>query len=297
MSSTTLTSQITLGEATDVVASPRARLHRRILRDHRAMVGGLILAGITVLAITAPVLPIASPSSMDLMHQLRLPSWRHPLGTDSFGRDILSRVIFGARVSLLVGFVSVGFALLFGATSGVFAGFRGGAFDAVIMRIMDAFLAFPPILLAVALVGALGSGEFNVMLGLGVVYMPTFARIARAKVITIRQSEFVMAARSSGASDTRLLLRHVVPNSLGPIIVQAAVAYAFAIIAEAGLSFLGLGVPPSTPSWGAMLTEARKFIQTSPWFSLMPGAALSITVLCITLLGDSLRELLDPTGR
>jgi len=281
----------------EALPSKSSTFGRRLLRDKRALVSVIVVLIVTVMAVLAPVLPLQNPSKMDLLTQLDEPSWSHWLGTDSFGRDIFSRIVFGARVSLLVGFVTVILALSLGATSGILAGYFGGIVDSVLMRIMDALLAFPAILLAIALVGILGPGQFNVMLGLGVVYAPTFARVARAKTSSVRNMEYVLAAKATGASHFRTLTRYVLPNVLGPIIVQATVAYAFAIIAEAGLSFLGLGVPPDVPSWGAMLTEARKFIQTDPWFAMIPGVWLSITVLSITLLGDSLREILDPTSR
>ncbi|HEX2282416.1 MAG TPA: ABC transporter permease [Thermomicrobiales bacterium] len=291
-----LAGQLTEREPATRTASSRA-LGRVLTRDRRAVVSATIILIIAFLAIAAPVLPIQSPDAMNLTNQLAPPSLEHLLGTDSFGRDILSRVIYGARISVAVGFVTVLMALVLGATSGILAGYFRGPIDSVLMRIMDTLLAFPSILLAIALVGVLGPGQFNVMLGLGIVYAPAFARVARAKVLSVRSREYVTAAQAVGASDARLLFRHIVPNSLGPIIVQATVAYAFAIIAEAGLSFLGLGVPPDVPSWGSMLTEARKYIQMDPWFALIPGTALSIAVLSITLLGDSLRETLDPSAK
>jgi peptide/nickel transport system permease protein len=269
----------------------------RFSRDKRAVAASFVVLLVVLMAILAPVLPIQSPSKMHLTSQLEKPSLDHWLGTDSFGRDIFARIVYGARVSILVGAVTVLIALSVGATSGVLAGYFRGPVDSILMRIMDTLLAFPSILLAIALVGILGQGEFNVMLGLGVVYAPGFARIARAKTMAVRSTEYVTAAQAIGSTHGRMLAKHIIPNILGPVIVQATVAYAFAIIAEAGLSFLGLGVPPDVPSWGSMLTEARKFIQGDPWFAIIPGTALSITVLSITLLGDGLRELLDPAAK
>ncbi|HEU0164816.1 MAG TPA: ABC transporter permease, partial [Thermomicrobiales bacterium] len=216
MNTSVFTSQLPVAATMAAAAPRRDGFWYRFRRDKRAVVSSSILLIITFLAIAAPILPIQSPSAMGLMDLIKTPSRHHLLGTDSFGRDILSRIIYGARVSLLIGLVSVGFALIVGATSGVIAGFYHGPIDAVIMRIMDALLAFPPILLAVALVGVLGPGEFNVMLGLGIVYTPTFARIARAKVMSVSNQEFVTAARAIGISNSRLLFTHVVPNSLGP---------------------------------------------------------------------------------
>ncbi|MCO5218207.1 MAG: ABC transporter permease [Thermomicrobiales bacterium] len=268
----------------------------KLLADKRAVFSGIVILVLVFLATFASMLPLQAPNEMALLNQLAKPSREHWLGTDSFGRDILSRVVFGARVSLMVGSLTVLVAMTFGTTCGLISAFYGGVVDSFIMRIMDALLAFPSILLAITLMGILGPGKINVVLGLGIVYTPTFARIARAKTLSVTSSEYVSAARTIGASDLRLLGVHIVPNMLGPVAVQAAVAFAFAIIAEAGLSFLGLGVPPDVPSWGAMLTEARRFIETDPWFAVIPGACLSITVLSITLLGDSIRQLLDPSS-
>lgn len=301
MSAATRSTSTTLAAVADPQSPPqerglKQRLRRLLRQDVRLVVCLVVLALIVVAALFANVLPIAAPSEMSLLNQLAKPSPAHWLGTDSFGRDILSRIIYGARVSLIVGSITVLIAISLGATGGILSGYYGGHVDSVIMRVMDALLAFPSILLAITLVGILGPGLVNVMVGLGIVYAPTFARVARAKTQSITHAEYVQAARAIGASDGRILIRHVIPNATGPIIVQATVAFAFAIIAEAGLSFLGLGVPPDVPSWGAMLTEARKFIQTDPWFAFIPGTFLSITVLSVTLLGDSLRELLDPTS-
>jgi peptide/nickel transport system permease protein len=222
------------------------------------------------------------------------PSKQHYLGTDSFGRDILSRTIYGARVSLRVGFVAVILALSMGLPIGLLSGYMGGLTDAILMRLADALLAFPAILLAVAFIGILGPGETSVMLGLGIVYTPIFARVARAKILSIRELDYIKAAKSIGASDFRIICLHLLPNAIGPVIVQVTVAFAFAIIAEAGMSFLGLGTQPPTPSWGLMLAEARPYIQQSTWYPLVPGIVLTIVVLSVTIVGDRLREILDP---
>lgn len=277
----------------------RSRRIPRVLRDVRLTVGGVVVLVVFVLAAIGPWLGLTPPDQMDFAHSLQHPfvSWQHVLGTDSYGRDLLSRVVLGARYSVEVGTGAVLIALLLGTTSGLVAGFLGGLLDAVIMRVMDTLLAFPPILSAVVLVGVIGPGLWNVVLGVGVVYTPVFARIARAKTLSVRSLPYVEAAQSLGGRRSRILARHIVPNIMGPVIVQATVAYAFAIVAEAGLSFLGLGVQPPAPSWGSMLSDARPYIQSDPWFALVPGLALAISVLGITFVGDALRDWLDPKGR
>ena len=244
-------------------------------------------------ALLAPLLPI-DPDEMRFDLIVSPPSKQHYLGTDSFGRDILSRTIYGTRVSLRVGFVAVILALSMGLPIGLLSGYMGGLTDAILMRLVDALLAFPAILLAVAFIGILGPGETSVMLGLGIVYTPIFARVARAKVLSIRELDYIKAAKSIGASEFRIICLHLLPNAIGPVIVQVTVAFAFAIIAEAGMSFLGLGTQPPTPSWGLMLAEARPYIQQSTWYPLVPGIVLTIVVLSVTIVGDRLREILDP---
>ena len=253
-----------------------------------------ILLIVIFAALLAPLLPIIDPDEMKFDLIVSPPSKQHYLGTDSFGRDILSRTIYGARVSLRVGFVAVIIALSMGLPIGLLSGYMGGLTDAILMRLVDALLAFPAILLAVAFIGILGPGETSVMLSLGIVYTPIFARVARAKILSIRELDYVKAAKSIGASELRIICLHLLPNAVGPIIVQVTVAFAFAIIAEAGMSFLGLGTQPPTPSWGLMLAEARPYIQQSTWYPLVPGIVLTIVVLSVTIVGDRLREILDP---
>ncbi len=253
-----------------------------------------ILLIVIFAALLAPLLPIIDPDEMKFDLIVSPPSKQHYLGTDSFGRDILSRTIYGARVSLRVGFVAVFLALIMGLPIGLLSGYIGGFTDAILMRLVDALLAFPAILLAVAFIGILGPGETSVMLGLGIVYTPIFARVARAKILSIRELDYVKAAKSIGASELRIICLHLLPNAVGPVIVQVTVAFAFAIIAEAGMSFLGLGTQPPTPSWGLMLAEARPYIQQSTWYPLVPGIVLTIVVLSVTIVGDRLREILDP---
>lgn len=265
-------------------------------RDIQFALGAAILLVVVVAALIAPLLPL-EPNKMRFDLLVSPPSEKHLLGTDSFGRDLLARTIFGARVSLRVGVVAVLIAVGMGVPVGLVSGYWRGLIDAFLMRIVDALLAFPAILLAVAFIGILGPGETSVMLGLGIVYTPVFARVARAKTLSIREIDYVQAAKALGASDIRIILRHLLPNAAGPIIVQVTVALAFAIIAEAGMSFLGLGTQPPTPSWGLMLAEARPYIQQSPWYPLIPGIVLSTVVLSVTVIGDRLREILDPRTR
>ena len=277
-------------------SAPAGLPRRGRWRDAQVTIAIVVLGIVVTAALLAPLLPL-QPDEMRFDALVTPPSAQHWLGTDSFGRDLLARLIYGTRVSLRVGLVAVSIAVLIGTPAGLAAGYWRGAADAILMRIADALLAFPAILLAIAFIGILGPGETSVMLGLGIVYTPVFARIARAKTQSLRETEFLHAAKALGASDLRIIARHLLPNAIGPIIVQITVAMAFAIIAEAGMSFLGLGTQPPTPSWGLMLAEARPYIQRSPWYPLVPGTVLSVVVLCITLIGDRLRERFDPRAQ
>ena len=222
------------------------------------------------------------------------PSLAHLAGTDEYGRDVLSRLIYGARISLEVGVISVGISLVIGAILGLVAGYYGQMVDMLISRLMDVLFAFPAILLAIALMAMLGSDIRNVMLAIGIVNVPIFMRVARASTLTVRTTQYVEAARASGARDLRLLGRHVLPNIAAPMIVQATLAFAWAIIAEAALSFLGLGTQPPTPSWGIMLSKGREFMEQSPSAVIFAGAAISMAVLSLNIMGDGLRDALDP---
>jgi peptide/nickel transport system permease protein len=237
------------------------------------------------------------PERQDYAHVLELPSASHPLGTDDIGRDILSRVMYGARTSLSVGVVSVGFSVLVGVPLGLSAAYRGGWFDDVLMRLMDAMTAFPELILALGITAALKPGLLNVMVAIGVVGVPQFARLARGQALSVRNQEYVNAARALGAGAGRVLARHIWPNSTAPIIVQASLRVAAAIVTEATLSFLGAGVPPPTASWGSMLQASYQYTETAPWLALFPGAAIFVTVLATNVFGDGLRVLLDPRMR
>lgn len=285
-------------DAPVVRASSRRREVATVLAHNRLALFGLVVLGLLVVAgvageALAPYDPVRR--SPDLAaDRLAPPSLAHPFGTDELGRDVFSRVLVGARVSLQVGFVAVGISLLAGVALGLVAGFYGGRLDDLVMRSMDVLFAFPWILLAIAIVAVLGPGITNAMVAIGVVFTPIFARITRASVLSVREEIYVRAARSLGASDLRLLRRHILPNILAPIIVQTSISLAFAIINEAALSFFGLGVQPPAPSWGRMLAEGRGFIQQAWWMALFPGLAIFVTVLAFNLVGDGLRDALDP---
>jgi peptide/nickel transport system permease protein len=249
-----------------------------------------------VAALGAPWLAPYSPTEMHV-DLLAPPSARHLFGTDDLGRDVLSRVIHGASVSVLVGVISMGTAAVVGVPLGLLSGYRGGLVDTLIMRLLDGLMAFPAILLAIAIMAVLGPSLQNAMLAIGVIYIPPFARIVRASVLSLREREFVDAARALGAGALRIVGRHVLPNCLSPVIVQASLGMGYAILVEAALSFLGLGVQPPQASWGSMLAEGRGFLDRAPWFATFPGLAIFVTVLGLNFVGDRLREALDPRLR
>ena len=247
-----------------------------------------------ILAVLAPVLARRSPIVQHLEASLEPPSWAYPLGGDEFGRDILSRVLYGARVSLWVAGLSVGIALLLGTAAGLVAGYRRDWSDLVLMRIMDALLTVPSLVLALAIAAALGPGARNAAIAIGLVYIPHFARPVRAQVLSLADQEFVAAARALGVSEARVLLRHILPNVLSTVVVLASLNAGFAIMWEASLSFLGVGVQPPAPSWGAMLRTGYPFLEQAPWVAIAPGCAILLAVLGFILLGDRLQQALDP---
>lgn len=260
-----------------------------------ATLGVTLLVGFTLAALFAPWLAPADPTALDLANRLASPSAAHLFGTDELGRDILSRILFGTRISLLVAIAVVSLSLLLGGVIGALAGFFGGLADTILnVYVTNAFLALPGILLAIAFVAFLGRGLGNVILALAISGWVNYARLMRAQVLTIRQREFVEAARSLGASNARLLLQHILPNSLQPLLVQASIGMAGAVLAEATLSFLGLGVPPPAPSWGAMLNDARSHLFDAPHLIVFPAFAVMLLVLAFNLVGDTLRDALDP---
>ncbi len=271
-----------------------SRTWLRLRRSKLVIAAGCFLALMAVAAITAPLIAPYDPLAMQPSVRFQGPSLAHPFGTDEYGRDVLSRLIYGARISLEVGLISVGISLIVGACLGSVAGFYGHGIDMLTSRLMDILFAFPAILLAIALMAMLGSDIRNVMLAIGIVNVPIFMRVARASTLSVRTTQYVEAARASGAGDTRLLSRHVLPNISAPLIVQATLAFAWAIIAEAALSFLGLGTQPPTPSWGIMLSTGRTFMQQNPSDVIFSAAAISLAVLSLNVMGDGLRDALDP---
>ena len=266
----------------------------------RAPIGVVALAVIilfALLAIAAPVFAPYDPQAQDYNRLLHEPSLEHPFGTDRIGRDLLSRVIYGTRISFLVGVVAVGVALVIGTPLGLMAGYFRGGTDELIMRILDAFIAFPGVIFALAIIAVLGSSLTNVMLAIGITSVPLFARITRSQVLSLRERDYVLAAISSGASDVRVMLRHILPNATSPLIVQATLGLGFAVLAEAGLGYLGVGVQPPTPTWGSDLNQGSSLLERAPWLSIAPGMAIFVLVLAFNLLGDALRDQLDPWTR
>ena len=259
--------------------------------------GAVVLLGVLAVALLAPVIAPYNPIDNSLTDRLKTPSRAHLFGTDDFGRDVFSRVVWGARVSLLVAAVVVSVAALGGGAVGLVSGYLGGRLDHAVMRVVDMVLAFPALLLALALMAGLGSSLLNVILAITVAFLPRFTRLQRAVTLAVREREFVTAAVALGSSQGRVLLHHVAPNCLAPALVMLTVSAADAILVESSLSFLGLGVQPPAPTWGAVISDGRSFLQNAPWISGFSGAAIMITVLGLNLLGDGLRDLLDPTLR
>lgn len=267
---------------------------RRFARHRGAVAGGAVALFFALVALGAPWLAPYPPDAIQLGQNLQPPSWRHPFGTDSLGRDVLSQVIWGARISLTIGFVSVGLAMVAGVPVGAVAGYRGGWPDRIIMRVVDLLVSFPTILLAIIVITIFGPGLGNAMIAIGVAQVPLYARLMRAAVLKTRALDYVLAARASGVREARILWRHVLPNCLPPLIVQSTLLFATAILSAAYLGFLGLGAQPPTPEWGTMLSKARDFLRVAPHVSIFPGLTIMVTVLGLNLLGDGLRDVLDP---
>ena len=269
-----------------------AQLRTLVWRDKKALVGSVVLTIFLLSAIFGNVISPYDPSDMafDMMES---PSWSHPLGTDDLGRDLLSRIITGTQVSLFVGISTVVIALIAGLILGVLAGYLGGWVDHVIMRYIDLQWAFPNFIIAVYLVAVFGTGLSNVIVAISLAFVDDFARIARGMVLSIKEEQYVAAARTVGVSDIRIMWRHILPNAAAPIIVQATVSISYAILGEASLSFLGLGVDASTPTWGLILADGRSFISRAWWLGIFPGLAIMLTVLSINFIGDTLRDFLD----
>jgi peptide/nickel transport system permease protein len=276
--------------------SSRQRMWRKLRRRPGALFGACVLTLFILVAIFAPLIAPMDPLEIS-SNRRAAPSSAHWLGTDEVGRDVLSRLIYGARVSLRVGLVAIGIALTFGAILGMVAGFVGGWIDSLIMRLTDIMLAFPGILLAIAVVAVLGPSLFNVMIAVGVESIPAYIRTARGSTLSVKEMEYVTGARTIGSSSLRIIARHILPNVAAPLIVLATIGIAGSILSAAGLSYLGLGAQPPTPEWGAMLSSARSFVRDAWWIATFPGIAIMLVVLALNLLGDGLRDILDPRMR
>jgi len=270
---------------------------KRFLRHRLAVIGAVLVFLFLLAGLFGSSLAPYDPVEMDFGARLSPPSAAHLLGTDEFGRDIFSRILHGAAVSVRVALIAVSISTLAGVLLGALAGFLGGWTDEVIMRLMDLLFAFPAVLLAITIMAILGRGVGNAMIAIAIVYIPIFARVARGAVLSVRQREFVTAAGALGRNRLQVLLKHILPNSLGPIIAQVSVSLAFAILAEAALSFFGLGTQPPDPSWGRMLAEGRSFMKQAWWIGVFPGLMIMLSVMGFNFLGDGLRDLLDPRMR
>lgn len=281
------------------IAHPKAKnpwsdAWHSLKKNRMALIGGVVLLIFILIAIFADFIAPHPADEQDWMHIMEGPSAAYPLGTDSYGRCVFSRIVYGSRISLLVGFVAVAFSAIGGGIIGACAGYFRGQLDNVLMRLMDVLLAIPSILLAIAIVNILGPSLVNVMIAVGLSSMPSFARIVRAAVLSIRDSEFIEAAVAIGDSTPAIIWHNILPNCLAPIIVQATLGVASAILSAAGLSFLGLGLQPPSPEWGAMLSEGRAYIYVAPWLTICPGVSIVLVVLSLNLFGDGLRDALDP---
>jgi len=270
------------------------RALRRLLRNNTAKLGFAIIVLNVLVAVFAPVITPYDPERANLSEIVQPPSRGHPLGTDELGRDILTRIAYGSRISLTLGTISVGIALLGGLSLGVVGAYFGGWLDLIVMRFIDVILAFPPLLLAIVVVSILGPGIRNAMIAVGIALVPVYARLVRAEVLSNKAREFVVAARAVGAGDLRIMARHILPNCMAPIIVQSTLNIATAILSAAALGYLGLGAQPPTPEWGTMLTKGRLYLRVAPHVTTFPGLAIVITVLGFNLFGDGLRDALDP---
>lgn len=261
------------------------------------MLGGLLVCMIALISALAPFLTRYDPTEINPTDRLAPPDGEHPLGTDRLGRDLFSRILYGGRVAVAVGAVAVLLGGGIGVPLGLISGYRGGWVEAALMRVVDGIMAFPALLLAIVAVAALGPGHLQTMAAIGLVLVPSFARLARAQTLAARGQEFVLAAHALGSKDTRIVLRHILPHIAGPLLIQTTVAFSGAVLAEAALGYLGLGTQPPTPSWGSMLEEARDVLFVAPWMAIWPGVAIAAAVLGWNLLGDGVRDWLDPRLR
>ena len=282
------------GARAPLAAGGLSRVAGALVRNRAALAGLLIVGVFLAVGVAADRLPLPSPLRMVPQDRMAGPSWALPLGADVFGRDLLARLVHGARLSLEVAFASVLAALVGGSALGLTAGYAGGRIDQVLMRVMDVFFSFPAVLLALGIVAALGPHPANVVLAIAVVYTPIFARVVRGPVLALKEREFVEASRALGAPAVRIVGRHILPNLASVLVVQTSIALSWAILTEASLSFLGLSAQPPTPSWGAMLNEGRQNLELAPHLAVFPGLAIMLAVLGFNLLGDGLRDALDP---
>ena len=268
----------------------------RLRRNRLAMLGLALMSAILLLAVFADVIADYDTKvvGMNMAERLQTPSAKHWFGTDGYGRDVFARIIHGSRLSLSLSIISMLIAVAVGSMIGAISGYFGGRVDDVLMRLMDMLLAIPPMLMSISIVAALGRSMANLMLALALAYMPVFARVIRSSILSVKDQEFVEAARACGTSDARIILRHIIPNAVGPIIVQATLAMGSSILTISSLSFMGMGIQPPQPEWGTMLYEGRDLIRTSPYLVIFPGAAIAVSVLSLNLLGDGLRYALDP---
>ncbi|MDR6724579.1 peptide/nickel transport system permease protein [Paenibacillus amylolyticus] len=284
------------------INSPTAPARRRLLTqmikrvgsNKRSMIGLWIVTLFILIAILAPWISPYNPLEQNMDKLLQSPSLNHPFGTDEYGRDILSRIFYGARISLMVGIVGVIISVFFGVAFGTIAGYFGGKTESLIMRITDIFMAFPGFLLALAIVSVLGPGMMNLMIAIGIFSIPSFTWISRSAVLSIKSKEYIEASRSMGSKHSRIIFKHIIPNSIAPIIVLSTLRIATAILSASGLSFLGMGAQPPSPEWGTMLSTGREFLRTAPHISIVPGVAIMLVVLGFNMLGDGLRDALDP---
>jgi peptide/nickel transport system permease protein len=283
-----------MNEAKEIKTGQIAEVWRRLKRNRAAIVGGIIVLLFVSIAILAPLISPHPPNEGDLKKRLEPPSKEYLLGTDPLGRDLLSRVIYGARISLQIQVVAVFIAMVIGTLLGMVGGYYGGKFDHLIMRLMDILLAFPGIFLAISIIAVLGPGLTNLMLAAGIYSIPQFARIVRGSVLSLKEKEFIEAARAVGENDFNILFRYLLPNSMAPIIIQTTLRMATVLLTASGLSFLGLGVQPPTAEWGAMLSNARAYLITAPHVATVPGLAIMLVVMGFNLFGDGLRDSLDP---
>jgi peptide/nickel transport system permease protein len=267
---------------------------KRLKKSKMAIIGLVIIIILVFMALFANIIAPYGYDEQNLSNAFKGPSFQHFFGTDEFGRDIFSRIVYGSRISLEVGFISVGISVVIGGFLGAIGGFYGGKTDNLIMRAMDILLSIPQILLAISIAASLGPGLFNLMIAVGISSIPQYARIVRASVLSIRDQEYIEAAKAIGSSDLRIIFKHIIPNCLAPVIVQATLGVAFAILTAAGLSFIGLGIQPPIPEWGAMLSGGRGYIRDYPHMTVFPGLSIMITILALNFLGDGLRDALDP---